>query len=388
LTTCSSGDAPLSGRRIGLLTAAASRAGGGVFEAVVAQAAMIRALGGEAAIFALADEHSAADRARFAPSAVLLHTVTGPAALGYAPGLLASLLAADLDCLHLHGIWMSPSHAGARWARSTGRPYLISPHGMLDPWITARGRWKKALARMGYERGNWRAACAFHGLTASEAADIRRESGRDDTIVIPNAAPAVTPPDMTRRKQNVVYIGRIHPKKNLLALVAGWRAARLPTGARLTIAGWGEPQDIAGLRAAIGDTGHIEFVGPVYGATKQALLDSARFTILPSLSEGLPMAVLEGWAAGAPAIVTEACHLPEGAAAGAALSCTTDVAAITRALTTALHLDEPQWSAMAQASHALAAGPFSAESVTARWAGAYHRLIVQAAVKGMSYEPA
>ena len=50
--------------RIGLLTAAASRLGGGVFEAVVAQAGMIRAAGGEVRVFALEDAHSAEDAAR------------------------------------------------------------------------------------------------------------------------------------------------------------------------------------------------------------------------------------------------------------------------------------------------------------------------------------
>ena len=381
--------ASLDGRRIGLLTASASRAGGGVFEAVAAQAAMIRGLGGEAVIFALADEYSAADRDRLAPSPVQLHAMTGPPQIGYAPGLVAGLLAADLDCLHLHGIWMYPSHAGARWARRTGLPYLISPHGMLDPWITARGRWKKALARAGYERASWRAARAFHGLTAGEAADIRRESGRGDTIVIPNAGPAVAPPDTAPRPRHVVYIGRIHPKKNLLALVAAWRGAQLPVESRLTIAGWGEATDVAALRAAVGDTsGGIHFAGPIYGAAKQALLASARFTILPSLSEGLPMAVLDGWAAGAPAIMTKACNLPEGFAKGAALGCTADTGSIAEVLTRALQLDEPQWRAMAQAARGLAAGDFSAETVATCWAAAYNGLLEQVPIAGMVHEPA
>ena len=381
--------APLLGRRIGLLTASASRAGGGVFEAVVAQAEMIRALGGEAMIFALADEHSAADRARFAPSPVHLHAVTGPAAVGYAPTLIADLLAADLDCLHLHGIWMYPSHAGARWARLTGRAYLISPHGMLDPWIIARGRWKKLLARAGYERASWRAARAFHALTGGEARDIARESGRSDTIVIPNAGPAVAPTDQNPRAPQIIYIGRIHPKKNLGAMIAAWRQAQLPVDAQLTIAGWGEPQDVAALRMAIGDTpGNIDFVGPVYGAAKQALLDSARFTILPSLSEGLPMAVLEGWAAGAPSIMTAACNLPEGVNTGAALACGPDAASIAQALTEALQLDEPQWQAMAAAARGLAAGPFSAATIAVRWANAYHGLIAGVPVERIVDEPA
>ena len=367
--------APLHNRRIGLLTASASRAGGGVFEAVVAQAAMIRGLGGEALVFALADRHSAEDRARFAPGAVYHHAIAGPAQIGYAPGLINSLLAAELDCLHLHGIWMYPSRAGTCWARQTGRGYVISPHGMLDPWITARGRWKKALARASYERASWRAATTFHALTASEAEDVHRETGRDKIVIVPNAAPLATSADPAPRPPHIVYIGRIHPKKNLLALVAAWGAATKPDGSRLTIAGWGDAPDIAVLRKAIAGSAGSHFVGSVHGPAKQALFESARFIILPSLSEGLPMAILEGWAAGVPSIMTAACNLPEGFATGAALACLPDAASLAQTLTQALRLDEPRWIAMADAARALASGPFAPETVAARWADAYLGLI-------------
>ena len=63
----------------------------------------------------------------------------------------------------------------------------------------------------------------------------------------------------------------------------------------------------------------MEFAGPLWGERKQAALASADAFILPSRSEGLPMAVLEAWAHGKPALITSACNLPEGFAAGAAL---------------------------------------------------------------------
>ena len=363
---------PLAGIRIGLLTASASRLGGGVFEAVVTQAEVIRSLGGEAPVFALTDLYSELDAGRFAPGSVHCRAVLGPAQIGFAPGLVGDLLAADLDCLHLHGIWMYPSRAGAQWARRAGRPYLVSPHGMLDPWITARGRWKKAIARHGYERASWRAAIALHALTTREAADIQCETGRSDSVVIPNAGPARRPGPNAARCAEIAYIGRIHPKKNLLALIAAWTAARLPEGSRLTLAGWGELNDVAELRAAVAAAGpSVEFVGPVYDDAKRALLERARFTILPSLSEGLPMAILEGWAAGTPSIMTAQCNLPEGFAGGAALECGWAEEQIALALEQALALDLPSWFGMASAAQELAAGPFSAQTIASRWADAY-----------------
>lgn len=288
------------------------------------------------------------------------------------------MLGAGLDCLHLHGIWMYPSLAASRWAKASGRGYVVSPHGMLDPWITARGRWKKALARAGYERTSWRRASFLHALTQREAADIARESGRDDSVVIANAGPDASPVPTAPRPPHLLYIGRIHPKKNLLTLVEAWQRAKRSGAARLTLAGWGEEADVAQLRAAAASAGpSVEFVGPIYGTAKQALLDNARFTVLPSHSEGLPMAVLEGWAAGAPAILTSECNLPEGFAARAALECGYDAENIVPALEAALQIDQADWLAMARAAHDLAAGPFAAETIATRWGEAYLRAIAQ-----------
>ena len=50
--------------------------------------------------------------------------------------------------------------------------------------------------------------------------------------------------------------------------------------------------------------------------------------MLPSFSEGMPIAVLEAWSYGLPVLMTEACNLPEGFAAGAALQIGPDRAGI------------------------------------------------------------
>lgn len=65
----------LEGKRIGLISAWASRLGGGVFEAVLAQARLIEAQGGEALVFALEDAHSAEDTARFGATQVQVFPV-------------------------------------------------------------------------------------------------------------------------------------------------------------------------------------------------------------------------------------------------------------------------------------------------------------------------
>lgn len=369
----------LTGKRIGLLTASASRLGGGVFEAVVAQAELIRSFGAEPVVIALADRHSSEDRRRFGEIEVQHAAVLGPGQIGFAPGLSRALLDSRLDLLHQHGIWMYPTRAAGNWARASKQPYLISPHGMLDPWITARGRWKKALARAGYERRSWRLACAFHALTAREALDIAEESGRRDTVVIANAGPAITARTAPRGAE-LVYLGRIHPKKNLGELLRAWSAleqsGKLPAQARLTIAGWGDPADLAGLeRQLAAGPRAARFVGPVYGEAKARLLNDAAFVVLPSLSEGLPMVVLEAWAAGTPVLMSGECNLPEGFAAGAALDCGMSGVTVAGAIADAFELSDAAWTGMSQAASRLAATTFGSATIASRWARTYAALM-------------
>lgn len=363
----------IAGMRIGLVTASASRLGGGVFEAVATHARMLSSLDARPHVFALDDPWSEKDGGRFGSVPVSTCRVLGPRQVGYAPDLLGALVEAELDCLHLHGIWMYPSAAAARWAKVTGGPYLISPHGMLDPWITGRGRLKKAVARRGYERRSWARATAFHALTEREALDIARETRRNTIHVVPNAGPdpkedwAVPFPEPL-----AVYIGRIHAKKNLSSLIDGWAAAHKPPGAKLLIAGWGDAAAVGELQRAIerGD-GSAQFIGPVYDGDKYALLDRARFVVLPSLSEGLPMAVLEAWARGVPTIMSAACNLPIGFGRGAALECGTDSHAIGRALGQALALEERTWREMALAALDCARQQFSAGVIARTWETIY-----------------
>lgn len=369
---------PIAGKRIGLVTAWASRSNGGVFEAVVAQAAMLRELGAQPVVLAVEDEFHGTDRWRLDPCEVMTVPPAGPRALAYSADLARALDDAQLDLLHLHGIWQYPSHASGAWARRWHRPLVISPHGMLAEWITARNRWKKTLARLAWERRAWRSASVFHALTATEQADITREAPATRSAIIPNAAPKLAPFSADPRPPHALYLGRIHAKKNIPALIAGWRLAlpHLPADAQLTIAGWGDDAGIAQLEAAmVGHDRSIAFVGTAFGSQKAALFDSARFLVLPSLSEGLPMAVLEAWASGTPTIMSRHCQLPEGFLAGAAIDSGTTPEAIAAALRDGFSRDGSAWQDMAGAARNLAVGSFGKGTVARRWEALYASLL-------------
>jgi glycosyltransferase involved in cell wall biosynthesis len=101
------------------------------------------------------------------------------------------------------------------------------------------------------------------------------------------------------------------------------------------IAGWDQGGHAAALRHLIDELGAartVSLVGPQFGNRKAASLAFADAFVLPSLSEGLPVAVLEAWSYGLPVLMTEACNLPEGFAAGGALRAEPDARSLTEGL--------------------------------------------------------
>ena len=77
-------------------------------------------------------------------------TSIGPAQwpLARHPDIVPKLreLIADADLVHTHGMWEEIHHQACSIARQRGVPYVMSPHGMLDPWSLSQSRWKKRLS--------------------------------------------------------------------------------------------------------------------------------------------------------------------------------------------------------------------------------------------------
>src|ERR1051325_11883040 len=119
--------------KIGLLTSWMSHQGGGVFEVVRRTAPALQAPPEfQVSVFGLAEQGATAGCADWSGVRAFALPTSGPPAIGYAPQLKGILKKAALELPHIHGLWMYPSIASLAWSRATQRPYLITPHGMLD----------------------------------------------------------------------------------------------------------------------------------------------------------------------------------------------------------------------------------------------------------------
>jgi poly(glycerol-phosphate) alpha-glucosyltransferase len=374
--------------RAGLLTAHLTRSGGGVYTCVKHLAWALRAQPGiEVEVMGPLD--SAGDLSEWAPIEPRTATRIGPAFLSYAPGLGGVLKKADLDVLHLHGLWMHPSAAALGYTRRTGRPHMVSPHGMLDPWARQNSGWKKRIVSALYESANLESAACLHALNTAEAAAIRECGFTAPICVIPNGVelpdPSAEPPPIpwwakaAPDVKTLLYLGRLHPKKGLPKVLTAWSRLdpALRGGWRLLIAGWEEHGHQTALRrlaATLNIEASVTFPGPLFGQDKKAAYHHSDAFILPSVSEGLPVVVLEAWSYGKPVLMTAACNLPEGFEAGAAVSIEPEEESIRAAIHALITMDDASRRQMGANGLALAKSRFSWPVIAEEMAEVYRWL--------------
>lgn len=266
--------------------------------------------------------------------------------------------AATHDLMHVHGLWMYITHAAAKSARVNKKPYVVTPRGMLEPYIMSRSILKKRLVQQLFQDQDISKAACIHVLSASEAESVRSLNYRNPIAVIPNGIwPAQYEslpckktfenffPD-TANKKIILSMSRIHPKKGLLNLAEAWcRLAREFSSWHLVLAGPNEldhQQEIEHVLDHHGMRERVTFTGTLEGEKKMSALGAAELFVLPSFSEGFSMAILEAMICRLPVLLTPGCNFPESVKANAAIEALPNAKDVHRALRTFLEMNDLQ----------------------------------------------
>src|SRR5437773_9310941 len=212
--------------KVGFLVSSVSREAGGLFESVRGLAKAVTSTNTIANVFGISDTKSAVDLQDWQPLSVQTFRPQ-LAAWGYSNQLVPALLGADLDILSTHGLWKYCSVVSQRWHLRTGRPYIVHPEGMLESWALRNAKWKKRIAALLYEDQHLRGAACLRALCEAEAQSIRAYGMRNPVCIIPNGVdlPEVTeslalkPQVFAENRKVLLYLGRLHPKKNVANLI-------------------------------------------------------------------------------------------------------------------------------------------------------------------------
>lgn len=230
-----------------------------------------------------------------------------------APGALWRAVR-DHDIVHVHGLWVFFNHLACLFARVQGKPLVLSPHGMLDPWALSQKKLKKKAAFLLYQGRDLKTASALQATAGMEAGYLRRLGLGGTLAVVPNGVDipvfekeAARPGNGRRR---LLFLSRVHPKKGVLELlraVAHLRAIIENGKWVVTIAGPGEGGFLAvAEREArkLGVDSLVEFPGAVDNGAKWDLYRSSDLFILPTYSENFGLVVAEALGCGVPVITT------------------------------------------------------------------------------------
>ncbi len=262
------------------------------------------------------------------------------------------------DLVHIHTLWTHATAVAIRVARRHGVPFLVMPHGMLDPNSLSRKATKKRIYGRLAEFPRLRGAAGIVYTTPVEqrlaesavpalppghivalGSDDPSEASREEA-----AQAFLKEHKYLRGRRLVTHLGRIHPKKGLDLLVPAFaRVARRVPDVHLLLVG---PDDTDYLRvvnhlaAVCGVDDRVTHIPMLVGERKWQALAASTLFALPSYQENFGIAVAEAARMGLPLVISNRVNLwPDVQAAGAGVVVDCDAEHVATALMTVLSDD-------------------------------------------------
>ncbi len=302
----------------------------------------------------------------------------------------------NFELVHIHGLYRFPPTYTAWQARKQGVPYVMTPHGALDPYLYERSSTGRLGFKRLYERWfdlpNLHAADAIHYTADEERERAAFLELRARSFVVPNGVDWDRYRELPARgafrarwgldeAPMVLFLGRLHFKKGLDLLIPAFEALRRRVpDAQLVIAGpendaYGE-QVRGWVRERALDAA-VRFVGPLHGAdVVQAYVDADVFA-LPSYTENFGMTVVEALACRLPVVISDQVNIhAEVSGAGAGLVTRCDAGEVAQALETLL-ADADRRSAMGEAGRRLVQARFTWPAIVEALTAEYERVIAR-----------
>lgn len=229
---------------------------------------------------------------------------------------------AHYDGVIVDGLWNYATHMARRVLPDSGVPYVVFPHGMLDPWFRDRYPLKHAVKSM-----LWRVnegPLLAHAQAVVFTTEIERSLARDtwrpwrsnDRVVGYGTAP---PPAFTEAmiqafqakvpalegRPYLLFLSRLHEKKGADLLLKAYAQEADALGCDLVMAGPAEPAYLHELQAISVPPGRVHWTGMIEGDAKWGALYGCEALALTSHQENFGVVVAEALACGKPVILSD-----------------------------------------------------------------------------------
>lgn len=209
---------------------------------------------------------------------------------------------------HLHGVYTYSQYAASKIGIKNSIPYIVSPHGMLEPWILNKNPLKKKVYLKLILNKVLKNAKYLHAITPLEKENLFKLTRHKKIIEIPNLIDFNKVPKNTEYNPNedyFIFVGRLDSKKGLELLIKAFNSVKNKPISLKIIGTKNEYSDkLESLVSQLNLTNKISFLGGVFGNDKYKYIANSRAMITPSYSEAIGMVNLEGAACRVPVITT------------------------------------------------------------------------------------
>lgn len=308
----------------------------------------------------------------------------GPYNYHYSPKLKSILDEINPDIIHMNAVWQYNCWEAANWANKRDIPYVVTVHGNLNEVALSKSNLKKHILFKLIVKKFLQNAKFLHALTSVEEVSIRKKGITNKIIILPNGVFTKTVDTFVKNSlhtNTLLYLGRIHPIKNFENLIIAWSQLRHYLGKwRLLVVG--DFSDIKYENKIKTICNDLEFGASLlfYGSVeeneaKENIYINSDGFILPSLSEGLPMAALEAMSFGLPCILSNNCNLSEIYVDSYDLSCDIDVESIKAAIERLVNLTPEKRQIIGNNNKQIVAKKFDWEKIVTHLNLEYEKLI-------------
>lgn len=215
------------------------------------------------------------------------------------------------DIVHVNCCWTPDCAMIQRLAQKRGYKVVLTPHGMLEPWIIKRHYWtRKVPALWLYQKAAVQRANCVQATAESERDNLLK-LGYNSNIKVVRLGIDAESIEMKRswkKSRQILFLSRVHVKKGINFLVEAADVLRNELqGYKILVAGEGDADYVEAMKRMICDRGLqdiVKLIGGVYGDEKWRLFQTSDFFVLPTHSENFGLAIAESLASGTPVITT------------------------------------------------------------------------------------
>lgn len=239
----------------------------------------------------------------------------------------------EFDVIHIHSLYRFHLPVTAWICKKFGRPYVVKPHGSLDPFLFRYRRWRKLPHEWLFDRPAYANAAAIHYVALEErklAETTKLITGLATLgVVVPSAV--IVPEGTTIGlsddaatasarehfltkyptlvdKKVVLFLGRLNFKKGIDILVKAFKLVsdEIPNAHLLFVGpdSDGYARQIERWLTESGVAQKTTFTGMLHGQEKTTAFRCASVFALPSYTENFGIAIIEAMTFGCPVVIS------------------------------------------------------------------------------------